>query len=126
VGDAVSQRDMSRDWRVLKTIAVGVGLLVAYGVGFLCGGLSGEIRTQRRGWAEQRDAVAPILASDPAFSGVRVTTYDDGGWILLEGEVPTEGDKWRLMEAVSQAIGRRRAENAVEDRVQVKAPFPPR
>jgi hypothetical protein len=123
--DAVPQRDMSRNWLVLKTIAVGVGLLVAYGVGFVCGGLSGEIRTQRRGWIEQRDAVVPVLASDPAFRDVRVVTYDDGGWILLEGKVPTEHDKFRLMEAVSQAIGRRRAENAV-DGVQVKTPLPPR
>jgi hypothetical protein len=102
-----------------------VALLVAYGVGFLCGGLSEEIRTQRRQLAEQRDAVAPVLAGDSAFSGVRVAPYDDGGWILLEGEVPTEHDKFRLMEAVAQAIGRRRAENAVPG-VQVKPPPPAR
>lgn len=117
----MTHRDMSRDWLVLKTMAVGVGLLVAYGVGFLCGGLSEEIRTQRRLLAEQRDAVTPILASDRAFSGVRVAPYDDGGWILLEGEIPTEHDKFRLMEAVAQAVGRRRAENAVPG-VQVKLP----
>jgi|SRR6476620_10881425 hypothetical protein len=121
----MTHRDMSRDWLVLKTVAVGVALLVAYGAGFLCGGVSGEIRAQRRQWAEQRDAIAPILAGDPAFSGVRVVSYDDGGWILLEGEVPTGHDKVRLMQAVTQAIGRRHAENAV-DGVQVKAsPSPP-
>src|SRR5688572_30458721 len=98
----------SGDWVVLKTIAVGLALVFVFGAGFCCGGLSGEIRAQRRDWDQQRDAVAPVLASDPAFSGVRVCTYDDGGWILLEGAVPTDHDKFRLMEAVTQAIGRRR------------------
>jgi hypothetical protein len=119
------QRDTSRDWLVLKTIAVGVALLVAYGVGFFCGGLSGEIRTQRHQWDDQRDAVAPVLAGDPAFAGVRVCPYHDGGWILLEGEVPTEHDKFRLMQAVTVAVGRRKAENAVPG-VRVKESPPPR
>ena len=118
----MSQRN--GDWLVLKTIAIGVALLAVYAVGFCCGGLSSAQRTRSQQLEEQRDAVAPVLASDPAFSGVRVRPYDDGGWILLEGEVPTDQDKFRLMQAISEAIGRRKAENAVPG-VKVKTPSPP-
>ena len=79
----------SGDRLVIKVVAVGIGFLVAFGAGLVCGGLGGEIRSERRHLAEQRDAVLPVLASDPAFADVRVSPDDDGGWILLEGEVAT-------------------------------------
>jgi hypothetical protein len=50
--------------------------------------------------------IAPIIAEDPAFEGVRID--DSANDIVLWGTVPTEADKTRLRSAVLKALGERR------------------
>ena len=59
-------------------------------------------------YLEERDALAPVLAGDPAFAGVEVHEYSGGG-VYLSGEVPTAADLGRLKGHVEQAVGADRA-----------------
>jgi hypothetical protein len=60
-------------------------------------------------YEDERDAVAPAIANDPAFKDVHVSQYTGGG-VAITGYVPTEADKKRLHEMVARAISERRAE----------------
>ena len=88
-------------------------------IGFIVGVLNGEVGAYRRNCDEQRLELIPILQSDPAFIEVTVAEECDGGWVFLVGSVPTQPDRWRLQYAVTNVIGKRRAEHAVAS-VQVK------
>jgi hypothetical protein len=81
--------------------------------GCLLGGIWGQHALQHRQYIEERDDVAPILAKDPAFKGVRIDEFSGGG-IALEGHVPTEADKTRLRSAVSKALGDRRTKQVFQ------------
>ena len=82
-------------------------------VGFVAGALTGEDGAYRRHCDEQRDALRAVLASDPAFARLEVSSGCDGGWVTLQGRVE-RGQSWvRLREAVVRALGEKRAENAL-------------
>jgi hypothetical protein len=107
---------------VLKCMVVVLGLTFACGISYVAGRISGEVGAQHQQWEQQKQAVAPILAQDPAFANVEILPYHDGGWILLGGDVQTDFDKARLMREVTQAIGQKKAENAVPG-VMVREPL---
>ena len=93
-----------------------MALLAAFAAGIVVGGLAGhvlgeiatETRFERARIEEERKAVAPAIAEDPAFKNVTIGE-DSGGSIWLIGTVPTTADKKRLKELVTRAIGRQRA-----------------
>ena len=72
---------------VPKLIALVLLLALACGVGYVVGRIHGELAAQHRLWEQQKEAVWPILTRDPAFANVEILPYDDGGWILLGGDV---------------------------------------
>src|SRR5262249_23607079 len=122
-GEMAMQHRANGSLLVPKLMALVLGLAFACGIGYLAGRLRGELGAQNRYWEEQKQAVAPILTREPAFANVKILPYDDGGWILLGGDVKADFDKARLMREVTQAIGQKKAENAVPG-VMVREPLP--
>lgn len=90
------------------------GAVLMSGVCFSCGLLAGVLGGSRSAYhhryREELDAIAPILAGDPAFERVEIHESSAGG-VYLAGEVPTAKDRDRLREKVVRAIGERRAES---------------
>ncbi len=72
----------------------------------------GNDRAYKLRYDEEREAVEPILRSNPVFAGVEIQRRSNGG-IWLSGEVPTTADRDQLREALTRAIGERRAREAV-------------
>lgn len=74
--------------------------------------LGGEGRAYQRRYLEEREALTPVLAGDPAFAAVEIHKYSAGG-VYLTGDVPNAADLGRLRSNVEQAIGARRANAAL-------------
>jgi hypothetical protein len=70
-------------------------------------------------YEDERDAVAPVLARDPAFKDVHIGELSVGG-IWMTGSVPTTADKNRLKELVMRALGEPRATELVVTHVEAK------
>ncbi|MFO0927251.1 MAG: hypothetical protein U0736_09455 [Gemmataceae bacterium] len=91
-------------------VLVGTAVL-AYLFGLCSGVILGELRVSfsmhHQQYLEEHAAVAPLLASDPAYAKVKIHEYTGGG-LYLTGEVPTEADRDRLQAAIARAIGERR------------------
>jgi hypothetical protein len=98
-----------------------VGITAGFIIGFVCGSIVGGVQSQRDYWKRDCKLVQPVLDREPAYANVQIASYHDDGWLILEGEVPTEHDKWRLMQDVIKAIGTEKAENAVPG-VRIKNP----
>jgi hypothetical protein len=92
-------------------------LTLGFGPGFLVGAICGELGAYHRRYIEERDALAPVLAGDPAFAGVKVLEKSDGG-VFLIGEVATPEDLGRLRAAVARALGENRSKEAVGTEVR--------
>lgn len=99
--------------RVLYQIA---GTLLILGFcttcGVIVGLLGGEQGAYHRRFLEEREALAPVLADNPAFAAVEIREKSDGG-AYLSGEVPTAENLARLRSRVEQAIGERRGKDAM-------------
>jgi hypothetical protein len=64
-----------------------------------------------RRYEYERDAVAPVIAKDPAFKDVHVSEDSDPtGGAYISGYVPTTADKKRLKDLVIRALGERHGE----------------
>ena len=99
-------------WPVVLAFSA-AAMAVGGAIGYVVGGLRGENDAHRWQCEEQRDALRVVLASDPAFARLEVSTSCDGGWVTVHGQVE-RGEAWvRLRLAVIRAIGERRAENAL-------------
>jgi hypothetical protein len=92
------------------------GLIAAFVAGAVVGSCVSNILTRiavqqlarQKQYENERDAVAPTIAKDPAFRDVHV--YEDSeGFAWVAGKVPTAADKKRLQDVVTRAIGERRA-----------------
>ena len=94
--------------RVLLAAGVTLALGFCLCSGLVAGLLGGERGAYHRRFQEERDAIVPLLAGDPAFAGVELHDYSAGGMYLL-GEVPTAEDLGRLRAVVVRAVGERRA-----------------
>jgi hypothetical protein len=70
---------------------------VALGAGFVAGILRGIMDAYHHRYLESREAVAPVLAAEPAFAGVELSMRSSGG-ISLTGRVPT-GSEPRWLES---------------------------
>jgi len=99
--------------QVAKFVAVLLGLIFVCAVSFNVGVLVGVRNEYRDQHEEQYEVIAPILASDAAYSDVKVSPDLDGGWVLLVGRVPSGGYKERLRGQLALAIGQRRADYAI-------------
>jgi hypothetical protein len=92
------------------------GLAVAFLVGSVVGGCLSNVLTtfsvqgafRHRQYEEERDAVVPAIAKDPAFKAVDVSEESSGG-VYISGYVRTDADKKRLQAIVTRAIGEQRA-----------------
>jgi hypothetical protein len=90
--------------------ALALGLCLASGV--VVGLLGGERSAYHRRFLEEQEAIAPLLAGDPAFAGVELREYSGGG-VYLAGEVPTAEDLGRLRVGIVRAVGERRAQEVM-------------
>jgi hypothetical protein len=91
----------------------GFGILLSFGfcfgLGFAMGLGIGEQRKYTEQYHRERELVAPILASDPAFTEIAISQRSNGG-IWLSGVVPTPQDISRLRESLIRAVGALRTE----------------
>jgi len=85
---------------------------VIFGSGFLLGWAFGNRGTYQMRYEEERDAVAPLINADPAFSGVQIHVRSSGG-IYLSGEVPSKADLDRFTSQVTWVLGEPRARIAL-------------
>lgn len=95
--------------RLLITISVVVLLVVSTTAAFIIGALLTERRFYHRQYLEEREIVAPIIASDDVFRDIELYEVSSGG-IGLMGNVPTDETKQRLFDEVAEAIGKKRAD----------------
>lgn len=109
-GTPATPRATTRRVLLAAGSALALGFCLCIGVGL--GLLGGERGAYHRRFLEEREAVAPLLASDPAFAGVALHEYSAGGLYLL-GEVPTAADLSRLQAGLIRALGERRAQKAL-------------
>ena len=103
---------------VLRRRLLIAGALVAFlfclSCGVLGGIFKGEQNVYQRSCEEQRDAIKPVLASDPTFAEVSIDDdYWDADSVILTGSVRTSADFTRLRERMTEVIGKKRAEYAV-------------
>jgi hypothetical protein len=109
-------------WRlfVFACLLLGFGLLLpAAGlVGIIIDGFSNN----HHRYLEEGDAIARLVAADPAFSEIEILEDSRGG-VYLSGDVATPADLARLRSAVVQAIGEGQAQKAMSG-VGVKPPLP--
>jgi hypothetical protein len=97
------------------------GLGVAFIAGALVGGCLSNVITRiavqvvdsQKRHQDEREAVAPIIAKDPAFKDVQLREDSDGA-IFIAGYVPTTADKKRLKELIARALGERGAERVTQ------------
>jgi hypothetical protein len=75
--------------------------------GVLCGLLAEQGAYHRR-YLEECEALAPLLADDPAFTSIEIWELSSGGAHLF-GEVATQADLLRLRKAVIHAVGESRS-----------------
>jgi hypothetical protein len=94
--------------RVLLVTGSALALGLCLSTGLVLGLLGGEQSVYHRRFLEEQEAIAPLLASDPAFSKVELHEYSAGG-VYLMGEVSTAEDLSRLRVGVIRAVGERRA-----------------
>ena len=102
---------MSRaDVVVALACLAGAGLFIGAGFGFGMLYAGGQIRMQQS--HDEREVIEPILASDPAFSGLKCLERSIGG-IEVIGTVSTQADHDRLRERIVRAVGEKRADEMV-------------
>jgi hypothetical protein len=106
----VRSRVTARRVLLVAGSALGLGFCLCSGV--VVGLLGGERGAYHRRFLEEQEAIAPVLASDPAFAGVELHEYSAGG-VYLMGEVPIAEDLGRLRAGVIRAVGERRAREAM-------------
>lgn len=76
----------------------------AFLIGFVVGTWRAEYRQFHERFLRERDAFAPVLASDPAYSRVWVYEYTAGG-ICVSGEVDSPRDAARLRSGFVRLFG---------------------
>jgi hypothetical protein len=91
-----------------------VGMAVSCAGGCALGTGLGDMWEKHRRFAEQREAVAPVLASDPGFKDAHVDDGHSGtGRMLICGHVRTQSDLDRLQDRLVRALGEVGAKYAV-------------
>src|SRR5262245_8518568 len=91
---------------ILHVVTVAVAI-VAFAGGYVAGSFRGGGAPHRMHYQNEERDIAPVLASDPAFSGVTVWEAMDG-YANFDGGVETEADYGRLWRALQKEIGSRR------------------
>lgn len=84
-------------------------VVVTFAVGCFCGALWNSSRTQHRQYEKERNLIAPVLASDPAFARVKIHENSAGG-AFLEGPVPSAKDLGQLRAKLIQVLGEPKTE----------------
>lgn len=107
-GGPLAPSDGGTPGRVLVTVGGVLLLIVCSSAALLLGRVGGERGAYHRQYLKEREALAPVLASDPAFAGVELDERSRGGVDLL-GEVRSPDDKERLRAAVTRMVGEARA-----------------
>ncbi len=100
---------------LLRVVLIGASVLVLLGctaTGVIVGVFNGSGNAYQLRFAEERELLAPVVASDPAFAGVKIE-MDSLGHARLHGEVPTPLDRDRLDVRVERAIGVSRAKDTM-------------
>jgi hypothetical protein len=99
--------------RVQVIAAATFALMVCCGAALLLGEMRGANGANHRRYLEEREALMPVLASDPSFSGIEISERSKQGGVDLVGEVSSTSEMERLRVVVSRAIGEARAAEAL-------------
>jgi hypothetical protein len=113
---SVAQKGSERKDGVFRRLTLIAGALLAlglcFGSGWVIGLMQGTRDAYRLRYLEERAAIAPAIAADPAFARVEVGERSNGG-VELVGEVPTTGDLDRLRELLVRRLGEHRGNEAM-------------
>lgn len=93
--------------RVLLITGLSLSLVFCLCSGLVFGLFRGERNAYYRQYLEEKEAVTPLLASDPAFANVELCERSSGG-VYAMGTVPTTEDLSRLQSGMNRALGERR------------------
>ncbi|QDV38491.1 hypothetical protein [Tautonia plasticadhaerens] len=99
--------------RLSRVAALLGALAVSFGIGWAVGGLQGETNAYHRRFLDDRALLKPILAADPAFSGVEIEELSIGA-ASLSGEVDSAEDLDRLRAEVIRVFGESRVEEIMD------------
>lgn len=117
-------RSGDRTWGLLLVSGLLAGMAVSCAGGCALGTALGDLWGKHRRFAEQAEAVKPVLSADPAFKAVHVEDGHSGtGRLLLYGHVPTQADLDRLQDRLTRVLGEAGAKYAVRG-VDVQAAEP--
>jgi hypothetical protein len=89
-----------------------LGIAAGGAVGFGFGRLYSYGEAMKQKYREEREALEPIVANDPAFAEVNLYQRSSGGYDLI-GVVPKQADRDRQRERVVRAFGEKRADEIV-------------
>jgi hypothetical protein len=107
-------------WQRFFLISGAVVMLgFCFSCGLLIGLVSGEAKSYQRRYEYERDLVAPLISSDPAFSRVSIEMLSSGG-IECWGSVSSVAEKERLTAIIIRALGESRGRQ-VASCVEVKS-----
>src|SRR5262249_14821667 len=113
---SIAQKGNGRGDGVFRRLTLIGGTLFALGPCLGSGLVIGLMRGTRDAYPlrylEERAAIAPVIAADPAFAHVEVGERSNGG-VELVGEVPTPGDLNRLRALIVRRLGEHRANEAM-------------
>jgi hypothetical protein len=98
--------------RVLLITGGLILILLVSGAALLLGAVSGSRGAYHRRFLEEREALAPALASDPAFERLEIHERSNGG-VFLVGELKSAADFERLRDIAIRAVGESRAKSIV-------------
>jgi hypothetical protein len=107
-GTPIAASNKSTSRRLLIVTGGVLLLIVSSGISFFLGALLATGGAYHQRYLEEHDALAPVLASDPAFADIQLSQRSNGG-VNMYGNVSTQVDKERLQLAVQQAVGEARA-----------------
>jgi hypothetical protein len=96
------------------TFAVLLGLAVAFGAGWVGGGMYTHRQDTERRYRDEVEAVMPVLSADPAFQKIEPSDFPVKGFCLL-GSVATQADYDRLWNEVTRLVGETRVDHVMAD-----------
>jgi hypothetical protein len=113
---SIAQKGSEQGDGVFRRLTRIGGTLLALGLclgsGLVIGLTRGTRDTYHLLYLEERAAIAPVIASDPAFARVEVGERSNGG-VELVGGVPTPRDLDRLRGLIVRRLGEHRANEAM-------------
>ncbi len=85
-----------------------IGSAITLPVGLIVGSLIGDYACKKRRFADEKANIAPVLASDPSMSSIKIEMFTGDGTAELYGEVATKEELDRLQSRMKTLMGEAR------------------